>query len=1505
MANTQVNVEIKTKADLKAIEQFQSAFKRAFKADISAPMAGQLLKIGKSIQKLGGYTSPIQALKKGLDLSSVLTKSSRAMAVMVRTLGPALGKDYKFVRTEAELLRRAAQATTVKGLVGDLNKAANALKPIRLSLVKTDEGFRAIYVRTQLIRERLITHRAEVTKLRDKVASLRKEYDASAETAKTKNELKRLADITAKLQKAETELKSKSTKYQKDLNAATKEQAMLLSQTNAKLNGQKINIQLAAQEEKKLSDTAKIVLSTAKQQQIAAERLTKEKREQSAIDKARRESYALTIAGNQLKAYGQQWATVGRQASEAFADIDFQVRRAAAASGVSFIETGAGLETMLRPTADVNAQLNLMTSTAKRAAEAIGFIPTEEVARGMYFFASTTGQGFNTVNELNYSMSQLTPIMQAASITSTDLETTIKGVYGILNQFSLGTEKAASVTEMLYFAAQKTAAEFPDFVESMKMLGPVAAQAGVSFEDTIKSLGVLADSGIRGSTAGRALRQMFLQLNDPADRSTQILDKAATKLKGTGTVFKDLVYDAKGNFLGMANYIRVMAEVTDQLTQRESSRLLGMIATAAETPALTKLIEAESEAMRDNKSIITDNTKEIGNAQKARELFAKSVELVTASTKASLGRIDTSIKNIKATFGAALAPAIEKLSYVLADIAERFDEFAAANPKLMETVALLAMMASVGAIVGGTLLGIVGIFVMMTRAIAPILRQMGILKGAAALVDDTLVVTGTNAAKTAKSVSGISKAASFLSGIFGGLKSKAASPFTAIKAGGGIGAKVLGVLGKVGGFVGGIFRVLSLKVQAVITVFAGLFTGLFQGLNAGKGETDALGGAMSVVGTILEGVGKVVEIVTAAFGFLFEAARSVGIILGQLFGEGGFLKPLADIVGTLFGALGNVLGFFGDVVSNATTALKQMNDDALNPQGKRIREIDAEVARLKAGYSTMSLSAITETEKRIALLEKEKNKIISLTNATTNAFVNSQAFIDFRAGERSTLTEGWTNGIIAQIKEKKQGTGTLDGDSGTSTAKTAQEKALELAQQAASLAEALYKIDGLDLKSLVKRTMGKVAEAMKLAIKYSLPYAKAFSEKTLTVVGNFADAVGKVASAIGGMVDAAEKIATYKAPNPAALKQVVADISVAMKYMIAEGKKFSGSSVIQVQAFADSAQAVVGSIGAAVEAFNSMATGVYSPPGDILKKVADDISKAVAAFVAQLATAPTQPMLDKAQAFATAADATLGTIGNAVNAFKDLRKFVRPLPEDLQAVVDTIEIAIRKMIVSMGNFSLTKDQLDVVNTFAGVANAIAGAVGATYDAFVKQMDFVDQFRTEIDYEKVFGWIEMGIRKMADIAGAMPVGMIAMANDAAEAATAIAGALEAFFNLAVNTGGDPALLADSLQGAVNTVLAVIEAFASTTQFVGAQFVDSLIVGMQSRESALAAEAARLTQIMSGVGATSSMRNNNNTMTINHVVTDPNGVLKNATAQEVANLLSGDVFISNLQHSIKTQ
>lgn len=1494
MADTSFLAQIKV--DLAPLKKGAQEAATLFKAFDPKGLKGEYEKTATAIGKMLNAPKGVSSSAKvsvGAALVKEVKNAETAYNGLVRNLGDKLGYAFGRALTPAEKLRRTLADSSAAGVKRSIDDAARSIPKISTALFKVNDEWKKISVEAELQRKKLKDQSNYITTLQQNVARLRKEYDARAEVAKTEAAVKKLGDTRKKLDEAEKSLKAAVRKSEEDIRKKESEREVVLAKINKQVSDGLTKLKLTEEEEKKLSLSEKLRLVTQKQLTEEQSRQAKIAASQAAIDAARRQAYALTIAGGQLKNYGDQLNQLSMQGAEAFGNIDYQVRRAAAATGASASMVGE------------------LTTAAKRAAEQMGYFSSEEIAKGMYFFASTTGAAVNSTGDLSKMMSELIPIMQAAAITSSDMEGTIKGVYGVINQFGIPMEEASNVTEMLYYAAQKTAAELPDFVESLKMLGPVAAQAGVSFEDTLRALALLADNGIRGTMAGRAVRQMFLQLNDPANRATEALDNAVKTQLGLNKSFKELIFP-KGEFIGMTGYMRTLAKVTANMNDEQRGNLLGIIATAAEVPALTKLIEDEVEAMRRGESALKDNTKGVGDATAANQLFAESLTLVGESTKANLGRINTSITNIKATMGEALAPAIERLSVVLADVAEKFDNFAKQNPELVKTIANFAVLGGVVAAVGGALLAFFGAFRLVTKVAFAELKLIasGGKSVTAALTGGTeaAAATATAAGTAAKEVAGVSKSAGFLSGIFGGLKAKVAAPFTAIKAGGGPAAKVLGVLGKVGGFLGGIFRVFGMKVQAIITIVAGFFTGFFQGMNKGKQEADGLSGAMGVLGSVFEGVAKVIEILSAAFGFLFEAARSAGILIGQLFGEGGPLKGVADVIGGAFGIVGNALGFLGDAIGNVTAGLKQMNDDALNPQGKRLREIDAEVARLKAGYSNMSVSALAETHERIRLLELEKQKILALTNATANAWVNSQAFITFREGERAGLTAESFKAIVKEIKDRVTvNPNPNPNPTGTDTGagKTAAEKALELAQQAASLAEALYKIEGIDLKALVKRTMGKVAEAMKLAIQYSKPYAKAFSEKTLTVVGNFADAVGKVASAIGGMVDAAEKLATYKSPTPAAMKKIVTDISIAMKYMIAESKKFAGGAVVQVQLFADSAQAVVGSIGAAVDAFNSMAKGVYTPSDNVLKQIASDISKAVKAFVAQLANAPTQAMLDKAQAFASAADAALGTIGNAVNAFKDLRKYVRPMPDDIQAVVDTIEIAIRQMLVSMGRFTLSKEQLDVVGSFASVAKLIADAVGGTYDAFVKQMDFVDQFRTTIDYDQVFGWIEMGIRKMSDLAGAMPVGMIDMAKDAAEAAQAIAGALESFFKLAVETGGDPALLSDSLQVAVNSVLKIIEAFASTTQYVGSQFVDSLIAGMQSRESALAAEAARLTAIMGSVGGSSMVRSSNNTITINHVVTDPNGVLKNASAQEVANLLSGDVFISNLQHSIKTQ
>jgi len=819
MADLEFNARVK--ADIQPLAQAAANMGAPWKKLAPKELQGEYEKFAKRIGQILALPANMPLPAKGsigAQFAKDIKQVESAHKTLVTTMGSkSLGKEFERAATGAEKLRRQLSDKEAKQLQRALTNTANSIPKISTALFKVDGTWRDISANAEAYKQKLRTQATIVSDLRAKVADLRKEYDLRAVLATDEAGVKRLGETQNRLKSAEAELTKAVTRYNKDLKREETERDRILVGINGQLSSGLLRLvtqkQLTAEQER--------------QQKIAAQ--------QAQIDQARRQAYALTIAGGQLKNYGDQLKVLGRESVEAFGNIEYQVLRAAAATSGSSV------------------MVDEMNQRAKRLAETMGYFSSEDIAKGMYFFASTTGSAVDSTSDLNDMMSKLTPIMNAAAITSSDMETTIKGVYGVLNQFAMPMENAGTVTEQLYYAAQKTAAEFPDFIESLKMLGPVAHQAGVSFEDTLKALALLADSGIRGTMAGRAVRQMFLQLNDPANRATVALDKAVKSQLGLNKSFKDLVFP-KGEFIGMQGYIQALATVTGKMNQEQRGNILGIIATAAEVPALTQLIDKEREAMERGTTAIGNNTKGVGDAAKARELFASATDLVGKSTKAALGRIDNSIRNIKATFGEALAPAIEQLSYALADIAQRFDAFAKANPELVSTIAQITVLGGVIATVGGSILGLVGAILLVTRVA---FKEIGLLvgkmtglgaAGEAAAATTKVVAEGTSAAvKTSiRDINPFTKTLGFMRNLFSGLLTKVKAPFAAISSGAKVSTAAMGGITKVlGGVLGSIAkfgRFLSVTWQAFISLVAGALIGFFQAISGGKSETEALSG---------------------------------------------------------------------------------------------------------------------------------------------------------------------------------------------------------------------------------------------------------------------------------------------------------------------------------------------------------------------------------------------------------------------------------------------------------------------------------------------------------------------------------------------------------------------------------------------------------------------------------------------------------------------------------------
>ena len=86
------------------------------------------------------------------------------------------------------------------------------------------------------------------------------------------------------------------------------------------------------------------------------------------------------------------------------------------------------------------------------------------------------------------------------------------------------------------------------------------------------------------------------------------------------------------------------------------------------------------------------------------------------------------------------------------------------------------------------------------------------------------------------------------------------------------------------------------------------------------------------------------------------------------------------------------------------------------------KQITLEQANLKSAQASMNAAAIAQAEDRIRILELERRKIEALAGATRDAWVGSQAFVNFRAMERGDLSSDSFDAIADAIKDAADST---------------------------------------------------------------------------------------------------------------------------------------------------------------------------------------------------------------------------------------------------------------------------------------------------------------------------------------------------------------------------------------------------------------------------------------------------------------------------------------------------
>jgi len=165
------------------------------------------------------------------------------------------------------------------------------------------------------------------------------------------------------------------------------------------------------------------------------------------------------------------------------------------------------MRTVKAVTQATGKEFDMLTEKAKLLGRTTSFT-TAQVAAGMV----ELGRAGFSPKEID---SAIAGMLDLARATGTDLATATEIAGNTLRRFNLDASEMTRMSDVLTATANLSAQTLTDLGESLKDSGPLASAYGMTLEELCKTLGALANFGIKGSMAGTTMKNIMTRLADP------------------------------------------------------------------------------------------------------------------------------------------------------------------------------------------------------------------------------------------------------------------------------------------------------------------------------------------------------------------------------------------------------------------------------------------------------------------------------------------------------------------------------------------------------------------------------------------------------------------------------------------------------------------------------------------------------------------------------------------------------------------------------------------------------------------------------------------------------------------------------------------------------------------------------------------------------------------------------------------------------------------------------
>lgn len=392
----------------------------------------------------------------------------------------------------------------------------------------------------------------------------------------------------------------------------------------------------------------------------------------------------LNNATKSLKQVGERMQAVGRT-------ISMSVTAPVVGFGYTIARVAGDFEKSMNQVAAVSGatgdELTALRDLAKELGATTQF-SASDAADAMGFLAMA---GF----EVNEILSALPGTLQLAASAQMDMASAADIVSNVLSGYNMEVSELGRVNDVLVKAFTASNTNLQQLGEAMKYAGPIAAAAGVNFEEATAALGLMGSAGIQASMAGTALRGAISSIL----RSTPAMREAMAE---AGLSFTD----AQGKILPLV-------EIIEQLEPHaDNAGLLMELFGQRAGPAMAALVSQGSGALRDLTAELEDSagTAERVGAVQMEGFQGAMNELQSAFEGLQIAIADSGLLEFLTEMATKLANGIQYLSETNPQIL-KFGTIAAGlaaalGPVILALGFLAAGIAAIGLPVAAAIAGI-------------------------------------------------------------------------------------------------------------------------------------------------------------------------------------------------------------------------------------------------------------------------------------------------------------------------------------------------------------------------------------------------------------------------------------------------------------------------------------------------------------------------------------------------------------------------------------------------------------------------------------------------------------------------------------------------------------------------------------------------------------------------------------------------------------------------------